>query len=129
MVLMDTRYWTKKDCSPIGLPLKRAKLVSQQIADGKKLYFPPLSKLNSKHRPTPKENTLPAVIFPQWSYCPLCNKMYKNPWYDKESEQQIEDPCCTNNNCKGNTPLDQKYSPGGCHWAHNCCSTTEDEIL
>ena len=89
MVLMDTRYWTKHNCFPIGTSVKRAKLVSQQVAEGKKLHFPPLSKLDSKHQPTPKENTLPAIIFPQWSYCPSCNKMYKNPWYDKENKQHF----------------------------------------
>jgi len=102
MVLMDTRYWTKHDGSPIGKPLKRVKMVSQQIADGKKLFFPPKSKLNSKQLPTPKENTLPAVIFPQWSYCPTCYKMYKNPWYDKENNQQIENPKCVDKKCKNN---------------------------
>ena len=87
MVLMDTRYWTKHDCTPIGNPVKRTKSVSPKIAEGKKLHFPPLSKLDSKHRPTPKENTLPAIIFPQWSYCPSCSKMYKNPWYDRKNKQ------------------------------------------
>lgn len=104
MALMDTRYWTKVDCTPIGNPVKRSKLVSRQIAEGKKLHFPPLSKLNSKHQPIPKENTLPAIIFPQWSYCPSCNKMYKNPWYDKKNKQYIEQPRC---NCKDNSILQQ----------------------
>ena len=104
MVLMDTRYWTKHDCTPIGNPVKRTKSVSPKIAEGKKLHFPPLSKLDSKHRPTPKENTLPAIIFPQWSYCPSCSKMYKNPWYDRKNKQHIDQPRC---GCKDNAILQQ----------------------
>ncbi|WP_369742812.1 DrmB family protein [Pseudidiomarina sp. PP-1MA] len=135
-VICDTRFWNSAEDS--SRAISYVKRISSQLAEGRELRAPPVSKVDSGRV---YGATIPAVLFPKTCFCRKCGALHLNPWAKQNLDANAEKLCCRQPSCNGelqqvtwcaignNGYLSEVDWYSLCHTKHSSCRRRIDDDI
>ena len=95
MAVTDIRYWKDSGARDITEPIVLVGRVKAHLKTTKDLRTPPIAKVNMNDRKGVVGSPIPAIIFPGFAQCKVCNRLHHKPWGGVDN-QISKDLICDN---------------------------------